>query len=134
MTAADRLYASLPAQIRMRDHAVGSPLKALLAIVGEQSDALAADIDRSYENLFVETGEDWVVPYLADLVGTTPLYDASRSDDDAAARAEFPDLRGPRLLAPTGASARADVAKTIALRRRKGTVFANGAVKKSDCS
>lgn len=122
MTAGERLYAQLPAAVRVRDAEVGEPLRALLALVGEQADALEADIARDYENLFIETCEDWVVPYLADLVGTVPLYDASRSQDDNTARMEFDDLRGPRLLPPVGASARADVARTIAMRRRKGTV------------
>ncbi|MGW7018094.1 hypothetical protein ACWGGS_01750 [Streptomyces decoyicus] len=124
MTAGDRLYAELPAVIRGRDAEAGGPLRALLGIIGEQADALAADIARGYEDLFIETCADWVVPYLAQLVGTVPLYDASRSQDDATALAEFQDLRGPRLLAPAGASARADVGRTIAVRRRKGTVSA----------
>jgi hypothetical protein len=121
-TAGDRLYRLLPAAIRSGDAEVGFPLRALLDIIGEQADALAADIARGYENLFIETAEDWVVPYLADLTGAVPLYDASRSSDDQTALVQFTDLRGPRLLAPAGASARADVAKTIAMRRRKGTV------------
>lgn len=124
MTAADRLYALLPAAIRARDSEVGEPLRALLAIVGEQADALAADIADGYENLFVETADEWAVAYLADLVGTVPLYDAASSEDDATALEELSDLRGPRLLAPSGAGARADVARSIANRRRKGTVFA----------
>ncbi len=125
MTAAgDRLFALLPAAIRNRDAEVGNPLQALLDIVGEQVDGIAASIDTAYEDLFIETCEDWVVPYLADLVGTVPLYDASRSTDDATALATFTDLRGPRLLAPGVASSRADVAKTIEMRRRKGTVSA----------
>jgi hypothetical protein len=77
MTGADRLYRLLPAAIRTRDAEMGEPLRALLTLVGEQDDALAADIARGYENLFVETCDEWVVPYLADLVGTTALYDAS---------------------------------------------------------
>ncbi|WP_031167640.1 hypothetical protein [Streptomyces durhamensis] len=123
MTAADRLYAQLPAAIRVSDAEAGEPLRALLSIIGEQADALAADMARGYDNLFIETCEDWVVPYLAELIGAVPLYDAARSQDDATALIEFEDLRGPRLLPPAGASARADIARTIALRRRKGTVF-----------
>ena len=126
--AGDRLFALLPAAVRNRDAEVGNPLQALLDIVGEQVDGIAASIDTAYEDLFIETCEDWVVPYLADLVGTVPLYDASRSTDDATALATFTDLRGPRLLAPGVASSRADVAKTIEMRRRKGTVSALGDV------
>ena len=123
-TSGARLYHLLPAHIRQRDAETGGPLEALLDVIGEQTDALSADLARAYENLFIETCEDWVVPYLAELVGTTPLYDPSRCTDDGCARENFPDLRGPRLLPPIGASARADVARTIALRRRKGTVSA----------
>ncbi|MEV7731566.1 hypothetical protein AB0O75_05510 [Streptomyces sp. NPDC088921] len=124
MSAGDRLYAGLPSVIRVRDAEVGEPLRALLNIVGEQADALTADIARGYENLFIETCADWVVPYLAALVGAVPLYDVSQSQDDATALAEFEDLRGPRLLARAGAGARADIARTLATRRRKGTVSA----------
>ncbi|MFJ1708995.1 hypothetical protein [Kitasatospora sp. NPDC088346] len=124
MTAAEQLYGTLPASIRARDAEVGEPLLALLAIIGEQADAVAADIARAYEDHFIETCEDQYIPYLAELVGTVPLYDASTAQDDATALVEFDDLRGPRLLPPAGASARADVARTIALRRRKGTVSA----------
>ena len=122
--AGERLYLMLPAHIRMRDVESGSPIRTLLDVIGMQTDAIAADLLRAYENLFIETSEAWVIPYLAELVGTTPLYDASRSDDDATALAAYTDVRGPRLLAPVGASARADVARTISLRRRKGTVSA----------
>ncbi|MGW4891785.1 hypothetical protein ACWEQL_05900 [Kitasatospora sp. NPDC004240] len=124
MNAADQLYARLPAAIRARDAEVGTPLRALLRIVGEQADALAADIAREYDNHFIETCDDQYVPYLAELVGTVSLYDGSAAEDDATALTEFDDLRGPRLLPPAGASARADVARTIAMRRRKGTVAA----------
>jgi hypothetical protein len=123
-TSGARLYQLLPAYIRQRDADTGGPLAALLDVIGTQADAMSADLARAYENLFIETCEDWVVPYLAGLLGTTPLYDASRCTDDACAREAFPDLRGPRLLPPVGASARADVARTIALRRRKGAVSA----------
>ncbi len=122
--AGARLYSLLPAHIRQRDAETGGPLAALLDVIGVQADAVSADLARAYESLFIETCEDWVVPYLAELVGTVPLYDAIRCDDDACALQAFPDLRGPRLLPPIGASARADVARTIALRRRKGTVSA----------
>ncbi|SOB86202.1 hypothetical protein [Streptomyces sp. 1331.2] len=133
MTAADQLYARLPAVIRARDAEVGEPLRALLAVIGEQADALAADIARGYEDHFIETCQDQYVPYLARLVGTVPLYDASTAQDDATALVEFDDLRGPRLLPSAGASARADVARTIAVRRRKGTVSALADVAQHAC-
>lgn len=124
MSSGERLYADLPSVIRVRDAEAGEPLRALLDIVGEQADILAADIARGYENLFIETCEDWAVPYLAGLIGAALLYDISQSQDDATALAEFGDLRGPRLLARAGPGARADIARTVASRRRKGTVSA----------
>lgn len=75
------------------------PLRAFLGAVEQSFGALHEDISRLYDNLFIDTCEDWVVPYLADLLGTTHL----KGD--------------PRTL-------RADVADTIALRRRKGTLGA----------
>ena len=122
--AGKHLYGLLPAHIRKRDAESGSPIEALFDVIGVQDDAIAADLARAYENLFIETSESWVIPYLAELVGTTPLYDASRCDDDATALSTYTDIRGPRLLPPVGASARADVARTISLRRRKGTISA----------
>src|SRR5262249_20135271 len=57
------------------------------------------NIGQLYEDLFIDTCDDWVIPYIADLLGTTHL----KGD--------------PRTL-------RADVADMIALRRRKGTLGA----------
>jgi len=55
-------------------------------------------------------------------VGNDLLYDASRAAPPDTARALFPDLAGLDLRPPVAARARADVAKTIYYRRRKGTV------------
>jgi hypothetical protein len=74
------------------------PLKALLTLVAEQAQAIEADLDQLYEDSFIETCAPWVVPYIGDLVG----YRAVRT--------------GGALAAP-----RAEVANTIAARRRKGT-------------
>jgi hypothetical protein len=92
-----RLYDLLPAVYRRRDAEEGFPLRALLAVVGEQADIVEDDIRRLYENWFIETCQDWVVPYLGDLVGY-----------------QRPDA--------TGAASRAEVANTLANRRRKGTL------------
>ena len=51
-----------------------------------------------WDDLFVETCAEWVVPYIGDLVANTPIY-------------EVP-----------GVGRRADVADTIHWRRRKGTL------------
>jgi hypothetical protein len=96
MTVDDRLFELLPAVYRDQDADEGDVLRALLRIVAEQVDVVEADVARLYDNLFIETCRSWVVPYIGDLVGNDPLRDAVRS--------------------------RADVAKTIYYRRRKGTL------------
>ncbi len=118
----DKLYTLLPVYLRERDAAEGEPLRALLRIVERQTDAIEADIDQLYNDAFIETCEPWVVPYIGDLVGTTPLFDESRVRGDDTAQEFFPDLEGPSLLPPLVIRNRADVAKTIYYRRRKGTL------------
>jgi hypothetical protein len=101
MNAPLPLFERLPEIYRVRDaeQSVPNQLRAYLAAFDTAFGALHANIDQLYDDLFIDTCEDWVIPYLADLLGTTHL-----SGD-------------PRTL-------RADVADTIALRRRKGTLGA----------
>jgi hypothetical protein len=99
----DALYALLPAVHRSRDaQPDGSPgpLRALLRVVAEQVAAVSDELDRLYDNAFIETCEDWVVPYIGDLVGHRPLADVPNA------------VPSPRV----------DVANTLSYRRRKGTV------------
>ncbi|CAB3856159.1 phage tail protein [Achromobacter animicus] len=97
---ADALMALLPAFYRERDAAAGGPLRALLDVLARQGALVDADVDRLYDNWFIETCDDWVVPYLGDLLGVRALY-------------------------PVGAafSPRALIANTLRLRRRKGTAL-----------
>lgn len=117
----DKLYGLLPADIRQRDAAAGEPLRALLAIVEEQADLVEGDIRQMGENAFIETCEPWVIPYIGDLVGTVPIWDASRVTDGGTARELFPDLTGPDFTPTIGLGARADTAKTLSYRARKMT-------------
>ena len=94
----DRLYDLLPGVYRKRDAELGQPLRALLRVIGEQVDVVENDITRLYDNWFIETCEDWVVPYIAELLGYTPMAEAG-------------------VLVP-----RAKVAHTIRYRRRRGTL------------
>ena len=96
---AERVLSLLPVHVRARDEQAGSLLAALADAVGGELDILERDIDTLYASWFIETCPEWVVPYLADLVGVTDLP---------------PDLPGV-------ISRRAFVANTIAYRRRKGT-------------
>jgi hypothetical protein len=97
MSAPIDLYTLLPEVYRREDARRGFPLKALLAIISEQANVVREDIDRLWDNFFVETADEWVLPYIGDLVGNTPIHNAV----------------GGR---------RADIAKTIYYRLRKGTL------------
>ncbi len=98
---ADRLYALLPAVYRLRDADQGEPLRALVGVLAEQFAALEENIEQLYDDQFIETCAEWVVPYIGDLIGYRPLHGVT----------------------PAIASPRAEVANTIALRRRKGTAL-----------
>jgi len=95
------LFERLPEIYRTRDAEQTPPnqLRAYLAAIEAAFGAVHANIGQLHEDLFIETCDDWVIPYLADLLGASHL----KGD--------------PRTL-------RADVADTIALRRRKGTLGA----------
>jgi hypothetical protein len=92
------LFERLPAVYRLRDAELNSELEALIELIDEQVGLLRADLDGLWDDLFVETCAEWVVPYIGDLVSNTPLH-------------EIPNL-----------GRRADVANTIHWRRRKGTL------------
>lgn len=121
MANPDRLYELLPVFTRERDASEGFPLRALLRIVASQVELIEADIHTLYDDLFVETCRSWVVPYIGDLVSNRFLYDGSRTSAALAERL-FDDLQGPNLRPPIAIRTRADVAKTIYYRRRKGTL------------
>lgn len=109
----DRLFDLLPVVHRRRDAERGHPLRALLQVIAEQVEVVEDDIDRLYENWFIETCEDWVVPYLGDLVGYRAVHEAG-------VPADLPEDRRRRLqkiLVP-----RREVANTVPYRRRKGTL------------
>ena len=96
---AQRLYELLPAIYRIRDTEQGKPLGALLSVIAEQVMLLEEDLAQLYDDQFIETCAEWVVPYIGDLVGARLLHP----------------------LTETTFSQRAQVANTLAYRRRKGT-------------
>ena len=117
----DRLYELMPALYRIADVDQREALQALLKIINEQADALRDDTQQLWDDFFIETSQRWVVPYIGELIGNNPLHDLDLSSAAATAQTLFTDLRGPDLR-PSGAiRTRADVAKTIHYRRRKGT-------------
>ncbi len=95
------LFDRLPEIYQTRDaeQAPAGQLRAFLGAIEGPFGALYESIAQLYEDLFIDTCDDWVVPYIADLLGSSHLKGE------------------PRTL-------RADVADTIALRRRKGTLGA----------
>lgn len=109
----DRLYMLLPAVYRQRDMENGEPLRALLQIIAEQVALVEDDITRLYDNWFIETCDDWVVPYIADLIGYVPVHEAGSVTVEGGTE----DPLRNRILIP-----RREVANTIANRRRKGTL------------
>jgi hypothetical protein len=106
----NNLYQLLPPFHRQRDGENGSPLQALLEVITEQVDVLEDNITQLYDNWFIETCEDWAVPYIADLIGYTSLQVGEPED------ITIPQGRN-KILIP-----RRDVANTIRDRRRKGTL------------
>lgn len=118
-----KLYELLPALYRIRDTELGmtlltaegistlenlvahpfenaqGPLQSLLSIIAEQVAVLEENLAQLYDDQFIETCAEWVVPYIGQLVGTRGLI-------------PIPD-------APF--SQRGAVANTISYRRRKGT-------------
>ena len=96
---AEKLYNLLPALYRIRDAEQGFPLQALCAVIAEEIAVLRENLDQLYDDQFIETGAEWVAPYIGDLIGYRPIHGVTART----------------------VSARAEVANTIAYRRRKGT-------------
>ncbi|HEV7389956.1 MAG TPA: hypothetical protein VGN73_15220 [Gemmatimonadaceae bacterium] len=95
------LFKRLPEIYRIRDAEPLShdQLRDYLALVEDAFGAIHENIEALYHDLFIEFCDEWAIPYIGDLLGTSPL------SGDAW-------------------TLRADVADTIALRRRKGTLGA----------
>jgi hypothetical protein len=98
---ADKLWSLLPEVYRADDaDAAGGPgpLRELVERIGAQAAILRRSIDRLWDDQSIETCDDWLIPYIGDLLATNLVSSL--------------DARGKRL----------DVAKTIYYRRRKGTL------------
>lgn len=96
---AERLYELLPAVYRVRDtqpDGTRGPLFALMEVLAGEAVALEESLEQLLDDQFVETAAPWVLPYIGDLLGVEGLP---------------PDPLTPR----------AEVANTLAWRRRKGT-------------
>ncbi|GAU64937.1 hypothetical protein SSP35_01_02740 [Streptomyces sp. NBRC 110611] len=116
----DGLAELLPQWHRLRDAEGGEPLRALLAVIAEQVDRVRDGVAQQYDDWFVESAAEWVLPYLGDLVGYRPLPGYERVPATGLRDGGLPDSSRRRLaeaLAP-----RRDVAATVGHRRRKGTL------------
>ena len=105
---AKSLFELLPSVHRIRDARLAreqglerGPLQELIEVMAEQIAVTAESLDQLHDDLFIETCAEWVVPYIGDLIGYESLHS----------------------VVPAVASPRAEVAHTIALRRRKGTAL-----------
>jgi hypothetical protein len=97
----EHLWALLPEVYRTSDSddpERPGPMREIVERLGVQIAVTRRHIDRTRDDQFIETCDDWLIPYLGDLLATQPV-----SGLDARAR-------------------RLDVANTIYYRRRKGTV------------
>jgi hypothetical protein len=98
---AERLWLLLPGVYRADDSpnpSASGPLRELVNRIGAQMALVRRSIDRLWADQSIETCDDWVIPYIGDLLGVNLVNPL--------------DTRAQRL----------DVAKTIHYRRRKGTV------------
>jgi hypothetical protein len=98
---ANKLWNLLPAVYRSLDtNQVTSfgPLREMVNRIGKQAAILRRSIDRMWQDQSIETCDDWVIPYIADLLATNLVANLNAAEQ------------------------RLDVANTIYYRRRKGTV------------
>lgn len=101
-SAAQPLSADEQAQLsELTAKASRGPLQSLLMVIQEQLKVLAYDLDQLYDDQFIETCAQWVIPYIGDLIG-------------------YQSING---IAPSVDNPRSEVANTISFRRRKGTVL-----------
>lgn len=95
------IYKIKDAQIAQSMNTAQGPLQSILMVVDEQLAIMADNLDQFYDDLFIETCAPWVIPYIGDLIG-------------------YQTVTG---VASAGVSQRAEVARTVSYRQRKGTVL-----------
>ena len=100
----DRLYELVPVVYRLRDAEQGYPLKALLRVIAEQVNLVEQDIADLYDNWFIETCADWVVPYIGTLINYQAVHEAGEPTAGGAAATSARN----RILFP-----RREVANTV---------------------
>ena len=91
----DLLYQLLPQLYRSRD--TKEELSKFVALFGHELARLRGNMDQLWQDFYIDSCQEWVIPYIGDLVGTTILFNQ-------------------------GARNRADVKNTIRWRQEKGTL------------
>ena len=91
----DLMYQLLPQLYRSRD--TQGDLQTFVALFGHELARLRSNMDQLWQDAYIDSCQEWVIPYIGDLVGTTILFNQ-------------------------GARNRADVKNTIRWRREKGTL------------
>ena len=96
---AEKLWEWIPPIYRQEDALAEQPhvLRALVEILACQAAVARRSMDRLWDDAFIESCDDWAIPYIGALLGTRLLGNLNR--------------RGRRV----------DVARTLFYRRRKGT-------------
>ncbi len=92
------LYEALPSLYRVQDMPPKGrgELEQLIKVLAAPLAVLRQNIEELHADLFIDSANDWTLPYLARMVGTT-------------------------LIFPDADSNRSDVRSTVSFRRRKGT-------------
>lgn len=88
-------YRLLPGLYRSRDKQ--GELERFVAIFGHETARLRANIDQLHRDFFIDSCQDWVIPYIADLIDTNIVFNQAARN-------------------------RADVKNTMKWRRQKGTL------------
>ena len=98
---AEKIWEWIPSTYRHEDGLADPPyiLRAIVEILARQAAIGRRTSDRLWEDQFIQTCDDWAVPYIGNLLGTRLIGS--------------PNRRGRRV----------DVARTIFYRRRKGTLI-----------
>ena len=104
-TYQDLMYQLLPQLYRSRD--VQGDLQTFVALFGHELARVRSNMDQLWQDAYIDSCQEWVIPYIGDLVGTTILFNQ-------------------------GARNRADVKNTIHWRREKGTLAGLGGHRRRD--
>lgn len=116
---AEQLWRWLPAVYRARDEQQAAaadtsgrppgpgPLRSFIGLLADELWRLRQLAEQQYDDHFIDSAQDWVIPYLADLVGSSVLFTGDASQ-----------------LREVAARNREDVKNTMRRRRRKGTLQA----------